>query len=88
MFLSFESHDYEFDQIHNTEILHECNNKITSIINHFKRIWSIDYLQSLREKHYSSQESPNRIPKKGELVIVSSEHDKNKWTLGRVVELV
>ena len=47
LFPSFESHDYEFDQIHNTEILHGYNNKITSIINCFERIWSIDYLQSL-----------------------------------------
>ena len=77
LFPSFEFHDYEFDQVHNIEILHEYN-KISTIINHFKRIWSMDYLQSLREKHYSSQDSPNRIPKKGELVIVISDQDKDK----------
>ena len=88
LFPSFESHDYQFDQVNNIEIIHKYNNKVSAIINHFKKIWSVDYLQSLREKHYSSRSGPNRTPKIGELVIVGLEQNRSKWTLGRVVDLV
>ena len=73
--------------MNNIEIIHKYN-KVSATINHFKKIWSIDYLLSLREKHYSSRSGPNRTPKIGELVIVGLEQNKSKWTLGRVVDLV
>ena len=88
LFPSFESHDYQFDQVNNIETIHNYNNKVSAIIKRFKKIWSIDYLQSLREKHYSSRSGPNETPKIGELVIVGLEQDKSKWTLGKVVDLV
>ena len=44
----------------NVELLLSLHNHITSIINKFKRLWSTEYLQSLREKHYSSQPFKSR----------------------------
>ena len=72
----------------NVELLLSLHNHITSIINKFKGLWSTEYLQSLREKHYSSQPFKSRHPIVGEVVILGLESTRDKWELARVTELV
>ena len=45
-------------------------------------------MQSLWEKHYSPEATSSHQPKVGEVVIVDTEPDHSKWSLGRVVELI
>ena len=78
----------EQETVDNVHISHEYSNRLSQITNKFIRLWSHDYLQSLREKHYSPDSSPLRQPKVGEVVIVATEPDRSKWSLGRIVELV
>ena len=85
---TFKLDPVEQETVDNVHILHEYNNRLSQIINKFIRLWSHEYLQSLREKHYSLEGSPIRQPKVGEVVIVATEPDRSKWSLGRIVELV
>ena len=70
----------------NVELLLSLHNHVMSIINKFKGLWS--YLQSLREKHYSSQTFKSRRPIVGEVVILGLESPRDRWELARVTELV
>ncbi|XP_076044802.1 uncharacterized protein LOC143027402 [Oratosquilla oratoria] len=73
------------DFLGHTELIarHSC---LSSIINHFERIWKKDYLTSLREKHYgSSKPMQMKPPKVGEMVIVERLGPQHEWPLGRIV---
>ena len=73
LYPTFQTHDYEFDDLDNVSTLLAYNNKISRVINKFVHLWSHDYLQSLREKHYLPYPHPIRSPKLDEVVIVRSD---------------
>ena len=62
-------------------------------INRFWKVWSDEYLQSLREKH-SLKMKPvkgevNRIPCIGEIVIIKEEGmPRGRWKIARIIELI
>ena len=72
----------------NLELLLSFHNRLTFIINKFKHLWVTEYLTSLREKHYSCCRSDSRRPVVGEVVILGLDSTKDKWELGRVMDLV
>ena len=88
LYPTFETHDYEYDDVNNIAVLHAYNNKINNIIKRFTVLWSTEYLQSLREKHYLPYPAPLRIPCIGEVVVVKLDTDKSKWVLGKIVSLL
>ena len=88
LYPTFDTHDFYYDRLNNTDVLLEYNNKVNQSINKFSRIWERDYLQALCEKHYTQSSSmPTRIPQAGEIVIVA-QGPKNEWSLGKIEELV
>ena len=62
-------------------------------LNNFWKIWSNEYLQSLREAHTTNLKpikgQVNRIPSVGEVVILKEELlPRGRWKLGRIEELI
>ena len=57
LYPTFDTHDFYYDRLNNTDVLLEYNNKVNQSINKFSRIWERDYLQALREKHYTQSSS-------------------------------
>ena len=73
---------------HDHSHLNENFSYVSSIINHFKKIWRTEYLTSLRECHYGAKgASQIKRPKVGEVVIVERQGPQHEWPLGRIVTL-
>ena len=84
----FENFDVVEDFVDNTDVLRHYNFRISNVINKFCKEWSQCYLQSLREKHYSTQTFSHKSPAKGDVVILNIDHPRHNWTLGRVVDVI
>ncbi|KAL3085510.1 hypothetical protein niasHS_009437 [Heterodera schachtii] len=61
--------------------------KARDIAEKFWRIWRNDYLTSLREKQQSAR-NPEKVPKKGEIVIIHDDTPRNQWKIGKIKELI
>ena len=80
--------DTPFDVVSNVNILHAHHNSLSHIISKFKHIWETEYLQSLREKHFSVENKAVRSPKVEEVVLIKTKGNRKSWDLGKVVEIV
>ena len=88
LYPSIDTHDFYFDQLNNTHVLLDYHNKVNQSINKFSRIWEHEYLQALREKHYTQANAiPSKIPKVNEIVIVA-QGTKDEWSLGKIEKLI
>ena len=68
--------------------LNENLSHVSSMINHFEKMWRTEYLTSLRERHYGAKgASQVRMPKVGEVVIVERQGPQHGWPLGRIINL-
>ena len=75
---SYAEHD-ELNQLYN------YHNKILS---HWEKVWSKEYIASLREKFYgASPAEQSYSPSVGDVIIISSEGNRAKWPLGRITKL-
>ena len=80
--------DMPFDTPANIDVLLKYHNSLSVIVKKFVRLWETEYLQSLREKHYSIKDLAVRAPKTNEVVIVKVKDDRKSWELGKVVDVV
>ena len=65
--------------------LYNCFNRI---ISHWERVWSKEYIASLREKFYGANPAQQiHSPSVGDVVVISSEGNRAKWPLGRITKL-
>ena len=84
LYPTLDTHHFYYDTLDNTDVLLEYHNKVNQNIRKFSRLWEQDYLQALREKHYTQSNSLlMRVPQVEEVVIVS-QGSKSDWTLGSV----
>ena len=72
----------------NVDVLLKYHNYISSIINKFVHLWETEYLQCLREKHYTVNNVDVRVPKINEVVIVKVRDDRKSWELGKITDVV
>ena len=62
---------------------------INMLLNHFWSRWPNEYVTSLREYHKKCKQTNDIKPSINDMVIVFKEKQpRNKWMLGRVVELI
>ena len=73
--------------IDNANILLDYFRKVNNTINKFHKLWQVQYITSLREKHFRSA-GEITAPRVGELVFVKNDSNPQKYPLGRVEELV
>lgn len=71
----------------NVDVLLGHYKKVADVVNKFYRIWSTQYLASLREKHYNSYPNAVLSPEIGDVVYVKDDHDPAHYPLGVVREL-
>ena len=76
----------EYKDLSNTDVLIDYHNRLSKIYVKFKKLWESDYLASLREKHDYQLTQPDRVPKKGEIVLVNVPGEK-KLPLAKIVEV-
>ena len=70
------------------ELLNVQYNKLSRAVQHFVRIWSTDYLISLKEKHFGNNPANQARPiKVGEVVLVANDLTRNHWPLGRITKV-
>ena len=58
------------------------------MLNHFWKIWRIEYVTSLRESHKSTTTKPEVISKDDIVLIYDDKQPRHMWKLGRVNELI
>ena len=58
------------------------------MLNHFWKIWRIEYVTSLRESHKSTTTKPEVISKDDIVLIYDDKQPRHMWKLGRVSELI
>lgn len=70
----------------NHELLNVCCNHLSSVIDHFSKVWSKECLSSLKEKQVGNQSTSQPIPiKVVDVVLVATEttcrwqHDYKGW---------
>ena len=69
-------------------VLNERFSYLSRILHYWERIWSKEYIASLREKFYGAQKAQEAYsPSIGDVVIIVSEGNRGQWPLGRVTKL-
>ena len=81
-------HDHNDPTFAEHDVLNERFSYLSRILNHWERIWSKEYIASLREKFYGAQNAQQMYsPSVDDVVIIVSEGNRAKWPLGRVTKL-
>ena len=62
--------------------------RLEHMLNHFWKIWRIEYVTSLRESHKSTTTKPEVISKDDIVLIYDDKQPRHMWKLGRVNELI
>ena len=60
---------------------------IHTILQHFWRRWSFEYLTELREHHNCHKSVPEKQIKLGDVVLIHDKLPRNRWKMGLVLEL-
>ena len=64
---------------------------LQSYVNRLWKIWSNEYLLSLRERYQLSFPKGNKdptIPKEGDIVLIKEDLPRGSWRLGKIIELI
>ena len=75
------------DIVDNADVLLDYYKRISSAIQKFHRLWETQYINSLREKHFTLAQKV-QPPKLGELVYIKEKRNPQNYPLGKVVELL
>ena len=60
----------------------------SEVIQKFVQIWAKDYLIALKEKHFGNVPPHQAVSvKPGDIVLLSSDHPRNRWPLGRITKV-
>ena len=79
-------YDHEINS--NSEDICKRARYVKTILNHFWRRWSIEYLTELREHHVCHKSIPEKQIKKGDVVIVHQDKlPRSQWKMGLILEL-
>ena len=71
------------------DILNEKFSLISTLSNKFKKIWRVDYLLSLRERHYGADSATNLYNLRiGDIVLVECDSPRGEWPLGKIEQLL
>ena len=61
---------------------------LSEVIQKFVEIWAKDYLIALKEKHFGNVPPHQAVSiKPGDIVLLASDHPRNRWPLGRITKI-